>query len=179
MRVLAPSLRRNVGDRALQDLEQGLLDTLARDVPGDRWVLPLAGDLVHLVDVDDASFRLFLVVAGGLIQLQDDVLDVLSHVAGLGQGRRVHDRERHREKLGQGLGEKGLTRAGRADQQDVGLLELDVQLPVLLQVIDALVVVVDRHRELLLGLVLTDHVPVEELLDLLGLGKLRLRGLGL
>jgi hypothetical protein len=40
-------------------------------------------------------------------------------------------------------------------------------------------VVVDGHCQLLLGLVLSDHVAVEELLDLLRLGELRLRGLRL
>jgi hypothetical protein len=40
-------------------------------------------------------------------------------------------------------------------------------------------VVVDRHGQLLLGLVLPDHVAVEEILDLLGLGQLGLGGLGL
>jgi hypothetical protein len=33
--------------------------------------------------------------------------------------------------------------------------------------VDALVVVVDRHRERLLGLLLPDHVLVEDVLDLL------------
>ena len=120
-----------------------------------------------------------LSLPGRLVELEDDVLDVLADVAGLGQGRGVDDREGDREQLGQRLGQQGLAGAGRADQQDVRLLELDVQLAVLLEVVDALVVVVDRHGELLLGLLLPDDVPVEELLDLLRLGKLGLRRLGL
>ena len=55
LRVLAPALRRHVGDGALQDLEQRLLHALAADVAGDRGVLALAGDLVDLVDIDDAA----------------------------------------------------------------------------------------------------------------------------
>ena len=55
------------------------------------------------------------------------------------------------------------------DQQDVRLRELDlVPAARLLLDLDALVVVVDRDRQLLLGLLLPDHVLVEELLDLLG-----------
>ncbi len=179
VRVLAAPLRRDVGDRAFQDLEQGLLHALSRDVAGDRGVLPLAGDLVHLVDVHDAALGLLLVVAGRLVELQDDVLDVLADVAGLGQGRGVHDREGHGQELRQGLGEEGLARPGGPDQEDVRLLELDVELAVLLQVVDPLVVVVDSHGQLLLGLVLADHVPVEELLDLLRLGELGLGSLRL
>jgi hypothetical protein len=36
--VLAAALRGDVGDGALEDLEQGALDALARDVAGDRDV---------------------------------------------------------------------------------------------------------------------------------------------
>src|SRR5690606_13262277 len=55
VRVLPAALGRHVGDRALHDLEQRLLNTLAGDVAGDRGVLCLARDLVDLVDVDDAA----------------------------------------------------------------------------------------------------------------------------
>ena len=58
VRVLAAPLRRDVRDRALQDLEQRLLHALARDVAGDRGVLVLAADLVDFVDVDDALLAL-------------------------------------------------------------------------------------------------------------------------
>ena len=47
-------------------------------------------------------------------------------------------------------------------------------LPALLADLDALVVVVDGDRQLLLGLLLADHVLVEELLDLVGDGQARL-----
>ena len=74
--------------------------------------------------------------------------------------------------LRQGLREQGLAGAGGADQQDVRLLELDV-VARLLGVLDALVVVVDRDRELLLGLLLADDVVVEHRLDLARLGQRR------
>ena len=175
VRVLAPALRRHVGDRPLEDLEQRLLHALARDVAGDRRVLALARDLVDLVDVDDAALGLLLVVARRLVELEDDVLDVLADVAGLGQGRGVGDRERDGEHPRQRLGEQRLAGAGRPDQEDVRLLELDVAASrSLLGELDALVVVVDRDRELLLGQLLADDVLVEQLLDLV-----RLRELGL
>src|SRR5207253_3623368 len=80
------------------------------------------------------------------------------------------DREGHVEYLGEGLRQQGLTRAGRPQQQDVALLQLDV---VAFQARDdALVVVVHRHGEHFLGAVLADDVLVEELGDALGLGYL-------
>ena len=168
VRVLAAALRRHVGDRAFEDLQQRLLDAFARDVAGDRRVLVLAADLVDLVDVDDALLALLDVAAGGLQQLEDDVLDVLADIARLGERGGVDDREGHRQQLGERLREQRLAGAGGADQQDVRFRELDVVAAArLLLDLDPLVVVVDRDGELLLGPFLADDVLVEELLDLL------------
>ena len=168
VRVLAAALRRHVGDRALEDLQQRLLDALARHVARDRRVLVLAADLVDLVDVDDALLALLDVAAGRLQQLEDDVLDVLADVARLGERRRVDDREGDRQQLGERLREQRLAGAGRADEQDVRLRQLDVVAAArLLLDLDALVVVVDRDGQLLLRPLLADDVLVEELLDFL------------
>src|SRR6185295_10102774 len=171
VRVLAPALRRHVALGAFEDLQESLLHAFARDVAGDRRVVALAADLVDLVDVDDAALGLLLVAARGLVELEDDVLDVLADVAGLRQGRGVRDRERHREEPRERLREQSLAGAGRADEQDVRLLQLDVAVRRLLREVDPLVVVVDRDGELLLRRLLADHVLVEERLDLLRLGQ--------
>src|SRR6478609_3984929 len=168
VRVLAPTLRWHRGGRALEDLEQGLLDTFAGHVARDRRVLALAGDLVDLVDVDDARLGLLDVVVGGLDELEEDVLDVLADVAGLGQGRRVGDGEGDVEHLGERLRQVRLARAGGADEQDVGLRDVDVVVVALdaLTGLDALVVVVDGDGEGLLRDVLPDDVVLEEVEDL-------------
>src|SRR5439155_12428940 len=57
MRMLAAALGRDVGDSALENLQERLLHALTRDVPRDRRVVRFAGDLVDLVDVDDAALR--------------------------------------------------------------------------------------------------------------------------
>jgi hypothetical protein len=134
---------------------------------GDRGVVALAGDLVDLVDVDDPALTLLDVVVGVLKERQDDVLDVLTDVSGLGEARRVGDRERHLEEARQRLRQQRLARAGRTDQQDVRLLEFDVPGDQLR--IDPLVVIVDGDGEDLLRALLPDHVLVEDLLDLRGL----------
>ncbi|SKW64956.1 Uncharacterised protein [Mycobacteroides abscessus subsp. massiliense] len=71
MRVLAAALRGHRSLRAFQDLQQRLLYTLAGDVAGDRRVFALAGDLVDLVDVDDAGLGTLHVVVGRLNQLEE------------------------------------------------------------------------------------------------------------
>jgi hypothetical protein len=126
LRMLAPALRRHRGDGALDQLQQRLLHALAGHVAGDRRVVGLARDLVDLVDVDDARLRLLDVVVALLQQLLDDVLDVLADVAGLGQRGGIGDHERHVEQPRQRLGQQRLAGAGRADQQDVALGQLDV-----------------------------------------------------
>ena len=129
VRVLAPALRRHRRHGSLEDLQQRLLDALARHVARDRRVVRLARDLVDLVDVDDPGLGLLHVEVGGLDQLEEDVLDVLADVAGLGERRGVGDRERDVQDLRQRLGEQRLAAAGRAEQQDVRLLQLEVVRP--------------------------------------------------
>src|SRR6185436_19642764 len=84
LRVLATALGRHTRRRSFDDLQERLLDALARHVTRDRRVVALARDLVDLVDVDDAALALLDVVVGILQQRQDDVLDVLADVSGLG-----------------------------------------------------------------------------------------------
>src|SRR5579884_2730943 len=163
VRVLAPALRRHRGHRPLEDLQERLLHTLARHVARDRRVVRLARDLVDLVDVDDPGLGLLDVEVRGLDELEEDVLDVLADVAGLGQRRRVGDRERDVEDPRERLGEQRLAATGRSEQEDVRLLELNVV--VLLAHLHALVVVVDRDREGALRLFLRDHVVVEDVVD--------------
>src|SRR6516225_2555089 len=166
LRMLASALRRHRRDGAFHDLEQGLLHALARDVAGDRRVVGLAADLVDLVDIDDAALGALDVVVGGLQQLEDDVLDVLADIAGLGERGRIGHGEGHVEDTGEGLRQQRLAGAGRADQQDVRLRELDVV--VLGLVVETLVVIMDRDREHLLGVILTDDVVVKNFAYLLG-----------
>jgi hypothetical protein len=143
----------------------------SRIVTGDRRVLGLAGDLVDLVDVDDARLGLLDVVVSGLDELEEDVLDVLTDVAGLGERGGIGDGERHVEHAGQGLGQQRLAAAGGAQQHDVRLGQLDVVVALRAE-LHALVVVVDRDREDPLRVLLTDDVVVQELVDLLGLRQL-------
>src|SRR5216683_1736471 len=166
--MLAAALRGDVGDGALQDLEQRLLHPFSRDITGDRRVVRLARDLVDLVDVDDPALRATDVEVGGLDQTEQDVLHVLADVTGLGEARRVGDRERDVEDLRQRLREVGLAAARRANEQHVRLAQLDVAYG--LRGGDSLVVVVNLDGKDLLRTVLADHVLVESGADGFGIG---------
>src|SRR5688500_8534830 len=126
LRVLPAALRRDARHRAFEDLEQGLLHPLAADVARDARILRLPRDLVDLVDVDDAPLALGDVEVAGLEEADEDVLHVLADVARLGQRRRVGDREGDVEDPRERLREQRLAHTGRADEQDVRLVELDV-----------------------------------------------------
>ena len=69
LRVLTPALRRHRGHCALQNLEQRLLYALAGYVAGDAGVFALAGNLVDLIDIDDALFRALHIVIRSLDEL--------------------------------------------------------------------------------------------------------------
>ena len=166
LRVLAAALRRHRCDGTLDQLQQSLLHAFAGNVTGDRSVFRLAGDLVDFIDVDDAGLRFFDIVIAFLQELLDDVLDVLADIAGLGQRRGIGDGERYIEQARQRFGQQGLARAGRTDQQDVGLGQLDVV--VFGARLDAFVMVVNGHGQRFLGARLADHVLVQNLEDFLG-----------
>ncbi len=79
----------------------------------------------------------------------------------------------HVEHAGQRLGQERLAAAGRAEQEDVRLGQLHfVVVGSVVSRLHPLVVVVDGHRQDLLGVLLPDDVVVQELVDLLGLGQL-------
>src|SRR5712691_11731537 len=166
--MLAAALRGDVGDGALQDLEQRLLHPFSRDITRDRGVVRFARNLVDLVYVDDPALGAADVEVGGLDQSEKDVLDVLANVAGFRQAGGVGDREGNVEYLPERLRQIGLAAAGGADQHDVRLLQLDVADQ--LRRLNPLVVVVDSDREDALGVALADHVLVEPGADRLRVG---------
>ena len=129
-----------------------------------RDVLAGLGDLVDFVDIDDAALGRLDVEIGGVQQLEEQVLDVLADVAGFGQGGGVADGEGDVEDLGEGAGQQGFAAAGRADQEDVALVDLDVAVAFIAEA-EPFVVVVDGDRQDLLGAVLADDVLIELLLD--------------
>ena len=122
--MLAAAGGRNAGHRALKNLKQCLLNTLARDIAGDGEVLGLAGNLVDLVNIDDAHLCALNVAIGSVNELEQDILHVLAHIAGLGECGGIGDGKRHLEDARERLGQQRLTGTGGTEQQDVGLGEL-------------------------------------------------------
>ena len=169
--MLTASLRSDIHDRTFQNLEQRLLNTLARHVARNARVVALARDLIYLVDKDDTSLGSLDIVVGNLQQTREDTLNILAHIARLGEHRRINNRERHIEQLCNGARDERLTRTRRTYKQDVRLVDLDICHLLLRR--KTLIVVVDRHCDSSLSRVLTDDILVEVTLDIHRLRHLR------
>src|SRR2546422_11451909 len=128
MGMFSAPLRGNVGDRALQHLEQSLLHTFAGNIARNRGVFVLPADLVDLVDINDSGLSAFHIAAGILNQPENNVFNIFTDVTGLSKRRGIHYRKRNAEQPPEALREERLTRAGWSNQQDVGFLKLDVGL---------------------------------------------------
>jgi hypothetical protein len=108
---------------------------------------------------------------GILKEPQDNVFHVFADVTSFGQRGSIHDGERNVENPGKRLSQESFTGTGGADQQNVALRELHFGAPLLVH-LDALVVVINGHREFLFGGFLSDDVLIQILLQLQWFGKL-------
>ncbi len=108
VRMLASTLRRNVGNRAFEDFQESLLHALAGNVASDGRILVLAADLIDLIDVDNALLSAVHIAVCCLKKLQDDVLNVFANVTSFGQRRGVHNGKGHIKHLGEGVSQKRL-----------------------------------------------------------------------
>ena len=117
--MFTAAFRRDVGDGSLENFEQSLLDAFAGNITGNRGIALGAGNLVELVDVDDTEFGETLVIVGGLIEADEDVFDILTDIAGLGQHGGIGDGKGHLQEFGQGAGDEGFSGSGGTDQEDI------------------------------------------------------------
>ena len=140
-----------------------MLNTLTAHVAGDGGILTLAGDLVDLINIDDADPSLLDVEVRGLDELEQDVLDVLAHIAGLRQCRRIRDGKRHVQNFRQRLSEVCFTDARRAQHQNIALLDFNAGV---FTKINPFIVVVDRNGKRKLRVVLTNDILIQGLLYL-------------
>ena len=165
--MLSAALRRHVGDGAFQNFQQCLLHAFTADITGNGGVFGLAGNLVDFIHIDDTALCALHIEIRCLNQAQQDVFHVLAHITGFGQSRSIGNGKGHIQHLGQCLGQQGFTHTGGTQQQHVAL----VQIHALFAEIDALIVVVNSHRQGDLCPVLTDDIFIQHGFDLPGFGE--------
>ena len=122
--MFAASLGRNRCIGPLDDLEERLLHAFAGDISCDGDVLALFRYFVNFIDVNNTELRSVDVIIRRLDQFQKDILNILADISRFRESRRIGDRERNIDDLGQCLGQIGLSRSGRSQHQDIALLEL-------------------------------------------------------
>jgi len=103
--MLPAALRRHVGYGAFEDFKQCLLHAFAGNIARDGGIFVFPRDLVDLVDVNDSLLAFFLVPAGILQQLEDNILDIFPNIARFRQRGCVNNGKRDGKHLGQRLGQ--------------------------------------------------------------------------
>ena len=131
-------------------------------------LLARTGDLVDLVEEDDAALGQFHIPIGHTQELADQVVHVSAHVARLGKLGNIRLHEGNAHEVGQGPDQVGLTHT-RGTQEDHVLLDVVLARALLEVAPDMVVVVADRHGQGLLRSILADHETVQVGLDLGGL----------
>ena len=100
--MLATSLWRDIHHGALKKFEHRLLNSLATHIAGDGGVVALACNLVDLIDKHNSALGCLHVIVSHLQKARQYALDVLAHIACLGEHRGIDNGERHIEKFGYG-----------------------------------------------------------------------------
>ena len=173
LRVFAPALGRNGGHCALYDLQEGLLDTFSGDITGDRYIFALFGDLVDLVDIDNADLGFFDIIICRLDKLEENVLNVLTHISRFSERSGIRDRKWHIDDLRESLRQISLSGTGGTQHQDVALLQLhSILIAVFLGSDYTLIMIVHRYGQDLFGLFLPDDILIQKPFDLCRLQKL-------
>ncbi len=171
LRVLSSPLRRHTRHGPFDDLQKRLLHPFAGDIPSDRRVLGFTSNLINLVDINDAPLGPLNIAIRRLKQVDDNVLDVLSHITRLSQAGRVRNAKRNIQNARQGLGEQGLTAPRRPQKKNIAFLQLNLFHPD--GAVDPLIMIMNRHREDFFRPLLTDNIRIEDVFDLRRLRNLR------
>ena len=160
--MLAATLRRHIAYGAFQDLQQRLLYTFAADIARNRRIFAAAGNLIDLINVDDADFSLRNVKVRCLNELQQDVLHVLAHITSFRQRGCIGNGKGNPQHPGQRLSQQRFANAGGAQQQNIALLKLHI---VVLPAEDPLVVVIHCHRQHSFRVILPNHILIQACFD--------------
>jgi len=111
--VLPAAQRGHRSDSSFEHLEQGLLDAKPQILTDTRT----CPQFVDLVDAPSGDLK---VTTGFLDQVIQNAFQVVTDVAGFGQGRGISDNQGNVHAASQGVDQVALARAGRSNEQDVG-----------------------------------------------------------
>lgn len=160
--VLASSLRRNVDHRTFKQFEQSLLHPFTADIAGNGRVVSFTGNLVYFVDKDNALLCFGYIVIGHLsrrvrmLSISSPTYPAsVSTVASTIVNGTCSSLAMVRAK-------SVLPVPGAAHHDNVRLLDFHIIATVFLQ--QAFIVVIHRYGKKAFGIVLANHILVEEIL---------------
>ena len=143
--------------------------------PGDGYVFGLSSDLVDFIDIDNSALCLFDVLISRLKKTKYDVLNIVPHIARFRERGSVGNGKRNVKHACKRTGQVGFSTTGRAYEQCVAFLDLDVfefireeLIGVILAPSDSqfrrkpFVVVMDGDGEYFFGMILTDDMLIEK-----------------
>ena len=161
LRMLTASCWRNTSNRTLKNLQECLLNTFTRDVTSNREVLGLTSNLINLIDVDNAYLSTLNIAVSSSDELKQDILDIFTNVTSLSKGCCVSNSKRNLKKTSKRLSKQRFTSTSWAQEQDVGLSNLNVFLALLRLIVarkNTAIVVIHRNRHSTLCVFLTHYV---------------------
>ena len=170
LRVLTASCWRNTSNRTLKNLQKCLLNAFTGDITSNREVLGLASNLINLIDVDNTYLSALNIAICGSNELKQDILDIFTNVTSLGKGGCVSNGKRNLKKTSKCLSKQGFTSTGWAQEQDVGLCNLNILLAFLRLIVarkNTTIVVVHRYRHSTLCVFLTHYVLRQLIVNLM------------
>ena len=143
------------------------MNTLTRDIAGDRRVLALARDLVNFIYIYDAHLGTLHIKIGSLQQLEQNVLNVFTYIASLGQCGCVGNSKWNIEQSGECLSHVCLAATCWSEQQDVALLQFDFVATSIARIFifNATVVIEHRNGQNFLCLFLANDILIQKCAD--------------
>ena len=145
-----------IDNRSLEKFQQCLLNTFARNITGNRWIIAFTSNFIDLINKHNAFFRLALVIIGRLQKSSKYAFHVFPHIACLCQHGSINNRQGHIEHFGNRFGDERFTRSRFSNHQDITFLDFYIAF----WLKQALVVVIDRYGQHLFGVVLTDDIII-------------------
>ena len=172
-RVLSAALRRHICHSALENLQQCLLDALARNIACDRAVFTLARDFVYFVDINNTFLCKLHIIIRRLNETEQYVFHILADITRFRECRGIGYGKRNLQELCQRLCKKSLAHACRTYEQYIAFLNFHaVILLFALQRGNSLVMIVYGDAERFFCRVLTDDIFIKLCFQLGRLGQL-------
>ena len=157
--MLASTLWRHAGNRTLDQLEECLLHTFTGDISGNGNIFGFLGDLIDLINIDNAHLGCLDIKICCLDQLEQDVLYIFTYITCLCQCRSICDGKRYAKDTGKCLCQQCLSATGRSQHEDIALLQFHINV---LSGCDALVMIIHCDGKYLFCLILTDDIIIQK-----------------